>query len=310
MSREIDERLDGSTRILAFAAVVVCAWLYLGRLDRLLLQRGNEAMYATPSIHMISSGDYLMPRWQHQDFLDKPPLTFWIVAASFHLFGINLFAENLPAALAGLATAAFLGVWVSRRSGARAGLLAGLILALFPLFLTNSLTFAADAFLTLAIAIAVFALDGAARRHDGSDVRWGILCGAALAFAFYCKGLIGVVLPAAAVAAGLALDRTWPVRPVRRALWALAVLGILVAPWHWVMAQRLGSDFWRVFYWENQFLRGSTRIFMAPRLQHPDDLFFREPRGSHRRLRDPNRDFTQIWRKFRVSGHYFRRTTF
>ena len=27
---------------------------------------------------------------------------------------------------------------------------------------------------------------------------------------------------------------------------------------------RLGPEFWRIFYWENQFLRGSTRIFMAP----------------------------------------------
>ena len=279
MSREIDrgaelpaaarpvtapEPLDAFTRLLALAAAVVCAWLYLGRLDRLLLQRGNEAMYATPSIHMLSSGDYLMPRWQDQDFLDKPPLTFWIMAASFRLFGTNLVAENLPAALAGLATAAFLGFWVRRRSGLRAGLLAGLLLALFPLFLTVSLTFAADAFLTLAIASAAFAVDGAARRRDGSDARWGVLCGAALAFAFYCKGLIGVVLPVAAVAAGLALDRTWPLRPVRRALWALAVLAVLVAPWHWAMAQRLGTEFWRVFYWENQFLRGSTRIFMAP----------------------------------------------
>ena len=258
------DRLDAPTRILALAAALVCAWLYLGRLDRLLLQRGNEAMYATPSIHMLSSGDYLMPRWQNQDFLDKPPLTFWIVAASYRLFGIDLFAENLPAALAGLATAAILGYWVYRRSGVRAGLLAGLILSLFPLFLTVSLTFAADAFLTLALVIATFALDGAARRRDGTDLRWGVLCGAALAFSFYCKGLIGVVLPGAAVAAGLALDRTWPVHPVRRAVWGLAVLGVLIAPWHWVMAQRLGSEFWRLFYWENQFLRGSTRIFMAP----------------------------------------------
>src|SRR5262249_17262532 len=76
------------------------------------------------------------------------------------------------------------------------------------------------------------------------------------------KGLIGVVLPAGAVATGLLLDRARPIRVWRRGLAAAAVLLAVITPWHWAMTQRLGADFWKRFYWEQQFLRGATARFM------------------------------------------------
>ncbi len=262
MSAPARPALDGVSRALALTAALLAAWLYLGRLGGARLQRGNEAMYASPPVQMLATGDWLVPVWENRPFLDKPPLTFWVVAAGYRLLGISVFSAKLPGALAGLATALFVAGWVSRRSGRRAGALAGLVLAFSFQFLTVSQTFAADAFLTLAVALAVFALDRACRATEGSDARAGLLAGAALALGFYAKGLVGVALPAGAVATGLLFDRAWPVRFWNRAPWALAALVALVAPWHVAMDRRLGADFWRIFYWENQFLRGATPRFM------------------------------------------------
>ena len=262
MSVELRERLDPLTRTLALAAAVLAAWLYLGRLHEAQLQRGNEAMYASPPIQMLATGDYLVPRWENRPFLDKPPLTFWVLAASYRLLGVSVFSAKLPGALAGLVTALLLGWWVLRRAGERAGALAALVLAFSFQFFMVSLTFAADIFLTLAVTIAILALDLACRRKDGSDAASGILAGAALALAFYAKGLVGMALPAGAVAAGLLLDRSKPVRLARRCAWMLFALLVLIGPWHWAMDRRLGTEFWRVFYWENQFLRGATPRFM------------------------------------------------
>ncbi|HWZ86291.1 MAG TPA: glycosyltransferase family 39 protein [Thermoanaerobaculia bacterium] len=253
---------DRVSRALALTAALLGAWLYLARLGGAHLQRGNEAMYASPPVRMAATGDLLVPYWENRPFLDKPPLTFWILAAGYRVLGVSVFASKLPGALAGLGTALLIAAWVRRRAGARAGALAGLVLVFSFQFLTVSLTFAADAFLTLALALAILALDAACRSEGVSDARSGILAGAALALAFYAKGLVGIALPVGAVAAGLLLDRARPLRAWARGAWAAAALGALVAPWHVAMDRRLGSEFWRVFYWENQFLRGATPRFM------------------------------------------------
>ena len=258
------DRLGPLAWALALAAIALALYLYLGRLDGTPLQRGNEAMYASPPALMLANGDYLVPLYRGEHFLDKPILPFWIVAATYHVLGVSVFAERLPTAIAGLATALVLGLWVRRRSGTRAGLLAGLILAFSFLFVFTGMTYAADAFLTLAIVGASILLDQACRRADGSDAAWGALSGAVLALSFGCKGLIGIVLPVGAVGLTLLVDRTMPVRAWRRGAWAFLVLVGILAPYHWAMDRRLGREFWEVFYWRNQFLRGASRLYMRP----------------------------------------------
>jgi len=256
-------RLDPAALVLAAASLALGLYLYLGMLGATPLQRGNEAGYAFPPIQMLDSGDYLVTSYQGEHFLDKPSLSHWIVALSYRLFGVSVFAARLPSAVAGLATILIVGLWVRRRSGDAAGALAALILMFSFEFVFVAMTFAADAFLTLAATIAILELDAAARRTDGSALLWGARCGAALAFAFLFKGLVGIVLPVGAVATALLLERRRPADLSLRGAWTLVVLVALIAPWHVAMAYRLGDEFWRVFYWQNQLLRGATDVYMS-----------------------------------------------
>jgi 4-amino-4-deoxy-L-arabinose transferase-like glycosyltransferase len=245
----------------ALLALALAAVLYLGRLDATPIQTGNEAMYTYPAMRMLETGDYLVPVYEHGPFLEKPPLTWWIIAASYRLFGVSIFAARLPGALAALATVGLIAAWARRRSGPEAALVAALALLYsfkFGAFVREA---AADAFLALAVTAAMMALDRAARDEAASDTRLGALSGAALALGFYFKGLIGAVLPIGGVAVGLLLDRKRPVRAVRRSAAATAVFLALLAPWHWAMTERLGVTFWKSFYWDNQFLRGSTFLY-------------------------------------------------
>jgi 4-amino-4-deoxy-L-arabinose transferase-like glycosyltransferase len=60
----------------------------------------SEAFYAETPREMIVSGDYLAPHFNFEPRAQKPPLTYWIVAISYKVFGISEFALRLPGALA------------------------------------------------------------------------------------------------------------------------------------------------------------------------------------------------------------------
>ena len=60
----------------------------------------DEPVYAETAKEMIRFGDYLSPRIYNEFWYDKPPIFYWLVAASFKLFGgFSELTARLPAAL-------------------------------------------------------------------------------------------------------------------------------------------------------------------------------------------------------------------
>ncbi|HEY6928538.1 MAG TPA: glycosyltransferase family 39 protein, partial [Thermoanaerobaculia bacterium] len=114
---------DPWTKAIALAAGALGLYLYLGRLGSSPMQTGNESMYTYPAIHMIESGDYLIPQFENGNFLEKPPLAWWLVAVSYKILGVSVAAGRVPAAIVSLATILAVFLWVRRRRGERAAAL-------------------------------------------------------------------------------------------------------------------------------------------------------------------------------------------
>ena len=93
---------------------------------------GSEAFYAETAREMLASGDWLSPRFNFEPRVNKPPLTYWIIAVSYKIFGVNEFAVRFPGALAALGVTLF--AWGAARSfyGTRAALFAAVIAAATP----------------------------------------------------------------------------------------------------------------------------------------------------------------------------------
>src|SRR5437899_7527479 len=141
---------------------------------------------------MTAHGDWITPRVDGVRYLDRPPLLYWLLSGSFAVAGTTPVAARLWSALAAVGVAAVtarLGVMLG---GARAGLLAGLMVAAnLGMFLCGRVVKPDLVFvLWLTLAWAGFAI-----AYRGGGRRGLALFYAALGLAAITKDLLGALGP-------------------------------------------------------------------------------------------------------------------
>ncbi len=122
------------------ALVLICLAVYLPGFFSLPPVDRDESRFAQASRQMLESGDWVVPRIQGRERLNKPPMIYWAQAGSAAIFtGGNaardeIWMYRLPSLLAAIATV--LATWLlgCRMFDARAAWLGALLLACCPLF--------------------------------------------------------------------------------------------------------------------------------------------------------------------------------
>lgn len=219
------------------ATVAVASFMLLYGLGRYPLLDVDEGLYAEVAREMLAGAGYLIPHANGVPYIEKPPLLYWLMAASFWLFGAGPFSARLVPALATLALCGDL-IYLGRRVGdLRLGTLAALVLSTSFGLVVVARTVLFDPLLTAFTAIALlhFYLWYRERR-----ALWLRIAYASLALAVMSKGLVAIVI----VAGTAMLFLAW--EPDRRALMrkaldpvGIAVFVALAAPWHiWMMANQ------------------------------------------------------------------------
>ena len=163
--------------------------------------------------------------------LDKPPLGFWIQAASAKLFGFSGVSLLLPEVVAGVLSVALLYHLVARAHGAVAGLLAALLLAVTPISAIIDRNNTIDSLLIFTLLLGVWAVSLATER---GHLRWLLLAALLVGLGFNIK-----MLQAYLVVPGFALLYLLGARlPLRTRLLHLLLAGVvlLVVSFCWVVA--------------------------------------------------------------------------
>ncbi len=205
-------------------------------LDRPALIDPDESAYAESVREMAASGNLLVPRLYDRPLFDKPILYYWILSASFRIFGWSELGARLPSALA-----AFAGLLAVYRIGSRvhqsrrAGIISAVILASsFEYFLLARAAVTdmiLTALCTLALMLFFEALEGEGRRITP------LLGAACLGAAVLVKGPVGFLIPLLVLAAYLLASgrlRQWRrLRPVAGGM----VLAGVALPWFGFMAR-------------------------------------------------------------------------
>jgi 4-amino-4-deoxy-L-arabinose transferase-like glycosyltransferase len=169
-------------------------------------------------------------------YLEKAPLLYWSIAASFKTFGVHTAAARLPLAFTVLALTLAMEVFGRRAFGfARAGLYASLILlSSFGIFIFTRITIP-DVAVCLWLTLGMLCYWQTEQQERPSRLMcWGFA--ACCALDVLTKGLIGIVFPVLIVLAHLLLTRgiRGTLTRIREffPVSSLVVFLAIAAPWH------------------------------------------------------------------------------
>ena len=207
----------------------------------------NEAFYVETPREMIERGDYIFPTFNYEPRLNKPVLSYWIVAGFYKLFGVSAGVQRIPIAIGGvlLVVVAFVLGRLAypdprNRSGSlQAGLWAALGLAVSPRLVMFSRRIFIDIYITLFMAATLlfFAL---AERHPQRRRLFLTLMYISIALGILTKGPIAAALPGLVFLIYLLVHRE--VRRVTEMMLpaGIAIVLAIVAPWYAALYRRDG----------------------------------------------------------------------
>ena len=194
------------------------------RLGEAPLLEPDEPRYAQAARQMRRDHDWLIPHFNGEPRLVKPPLFYWLVAAAQASFGETAWAVRLWPALSGVGLAAVTYALGVAAVGRRAAFIGGLVLATTPLVIGISRVATPDMVQAFILTAALCAFWRLHRRGGG---QWTALFFLLLlgVNAWAKNPLIGLALMAT-LAVFSAIARDW--RPWRALLTPAGVVGIVL----------------------------------------------------------------------------------
>ena len=223
-------------RLVYLAVLLISGAVYLGCIiSPPSLMDDVDAVQAQIARNMVSSGDWVTARLDGVAYLEKAPLIYWAIAASYKIFGATDWAARIPIALSAMAlaglTAAF-GIWAF---GKRAGFYAGLsISTCIGLFLFTRILIP-DVTITATMTLTMWAFLRAIDDEEQRPRLWALLLAVSIGVSLLLKSLIGLVFPAGAALFYLLFTRQLLVAKVWKRLRpasGLLIILVIAAPWH------------------------------------------------------------------------------
>ena len=233
-----------STRTLhlAFLLVCGCLLLLLGLGDVGLTDR-DEGSNAGAAREMLETGDWISPTLNYEPRYAKPALTYWIIAGTYALFGVNDFTARLPSAVFGLALLVLHYLFLHRLLGPALAFCGSLILLLNVEFVGIHRLVLTDPALVFFTTLATYGF-WLGFCDPGRDRRFLWLFYLGMALGTLAKGPLGILIPLLAVVPYLTLTRQWKTYFAEgRPLVGWTFCFLIAAPWYLAMLAIHGADY-------------------------------------------------------------------
>ena len=244
--------------------LILCCLAYLLGMFLVPLMDIDAAQYASISREMLDNKSYLQVFDLGRDYLDKPPMLFWLSALSIKIFGLHDWAYRLPSFLISV-----LAIYSTYRLALlfykrEIAILSALVLATCQaLFLINH-DVRTD---TMLMGWVIFSLWQLAEWYDTK--RWlnFLLAFLAIAGGMMTKGPIALMVPAFAFVPHFILRREWKQLFRIEYIVGLVIIGLALLPMSWGLYQQYdlhpgklinnlpNKSGLRFYYWTQSFGR-------------------------------------------------------
>ena len=251
------------SRSLLFA-LAVALFLCFFRLGAVTLFDVDEAVFAQATKEMVVSNNWITPTYDGENRYDKPILFYWLMAASYKIFGISEFAARFPSAISAFLLSLAVFLFAKRFGGEQRAFYATIPLVLSPYFLVYSHAAVTDMALTLLITLSLFSFYISVATEDGgpgaeSPLRkpdryiYGFYAFSALAF--LTKGLIGILFPFGIALIFVVMAGGFSGIKKVFHLKGLALFIVISAPWYIAEFAINGREFFDQFIIKHHFKR-------------------------------------------------------
>jgi 4-amino-4-deoxy-L-arabinose transferase-like glycosyltransferase len=238
--------------------LTVFAVVWFGNIEYRKLIKPDEGRYAEIPREMVASGDWVTPRLNGLKYFEKPPLQYWTTAAAYEVFGEHQWTSRLWVSLTGFAGVLLVWFAGTRLFGRDAGRYAAMLLGSSMLYALMGHINTLDMGVTFFMTLGIVALLLAQQEDEKHRARWMWLAWSALGFAVLSKGLIGLVLPGAALVIYSALQRDIGVWKRMHWIAGLSLFLLVTVPWFYLV-MKANPEFFQKFFIYEHFTRFTTK---------------------------------------------------
>ncbi len=234
----------------------------------------NEAFYAEAVREMFENHNFLDIYYNYEPRFNKPPLTYWLVALSGAIFGLNEFAVRLPIVLLGLGSLFFTYLIGKELFNKKVGLFSVFVLAFALQFVPNTRYASPEVPLMFFFTLTMYLFLVGYRKSSFKYIFWSYV---ALGLAVLTKGFPYLIVIGLIVLGYIFVDVKFNLRQFLEKvkflrLWiGLPVVFVIGFWWYVYSYLKFGDAFWSVYYQETfgrAFEKGGKPFFSIQNLTY------------------------------------------